>query len=190
MRKTTQYLLYEDSSKTPRQIRSLDCGKSQPYVTKVISTKQDSLQDMCLGGCKLLIASDFNTGICAYNMSTNEFVWKVERREKLKGMEWEICPQSIAVDASGRVLVNDTNNDCVQMFYTLDGRFIRALLSEKKTNWKKCLAFVGVRVNCLLLTIKSKNVVRMEPVLCDHQILRPPLIYGTSVLSCLRPPDY
>ena len=75
-------LLYEDQSKTPCEVRWLDCNFSRPKPThgpNITYTQQNNIWDMCLvthGNKEVLVTSNGIHGIKVYNVDTDKIEWK------------------------------------------------------------------------------------------------------------------
>ena len=76
---TPSTLLYEDTSKSPREVHCLDLSGAEPKPAagkRVIHTELDNITDMCVvqdGNEQMLIVAHMN-GVFAYNTETDEVV--------------------------------------------------------------------------------------------------------------------
>ena len=109
--------MYEDTSKNPSTIRSLDCSTSLPKPsTTVVHTQQYFLRDMCCvenGEKHLLITSSYTNRLDAFNTETDELEWSVSGN--VTEADKEIHPNGVTADGNGHLFVCDNNNKCIQM---------------------------------------------------------------------------
>ena len=126
------YLLYEDLTTKPRQLRWLDCTVS-PHPAplqagvSITYTRHASLVDICCVrrgyGSFLVTARGFH-GIDAYNVTSSKLEWSIIG--KLPGMKKGLCAWALTTDNAGTLLVADKGNKCIQMFST-EGMYLRCL---------------------------------------------------------------
>ena len=124
------FLLYEDLTTKPRQLRWLDCTvfPSPPALQAGVSvtyTRHASLVDICCvrqGYGTLLVTARGFHGIDAYNAASSKLEWSVIG--KIPGMKKGLCAWALTTDNMGTLLVADKGNKCIQMFST-EGMYLR-----------------------------------------------------------------
>lgn len=124
------FLLYEDLTTKPRQLRWLDCTvyPSAPPLQAGVSvtyTRHASLVDICCVrhgyGAFLVTARGFH-GIDAYNVTSSKLEWSVIG--KIPGMKKGLCAWALTTDNVGTLLVADKGNKCIHM-YSTEGMYLR-----------------------------------------------------------------
>ena len=119
-------LLYEDWTKSPREVHWLDVSGTQPKPAEgksVIHTEQTKIEDMCFvedGEKQLLVVAGGNEGLFAYNTVTDELEWKIGGH--ISGNETAITTMGVTTDERGHLFVTDIGNHCIQMFSVSDGQ--------------------------------------------------------------------
>ena len=122
-------LLYEDQSKTPREIRWLDCSFSRPkpaHGPNITYTQQNNIWDMCLvthDNKEVLVTSRGQRGIKAYNVSTDEIEWKKKYGLRESGLDLS----GVTTDGRGHLFACDLNHACVQIFSVSNGKYLGRL---------------------------------------------------------------
>ena len=77
---------------------------------------------------RLLIITDSDHGICAYDTEDNKLVWKV--KGKLNGMEHRMSPWGVTTDGRGHLFICDMRNECIQVFSVSDGKYEGCVLKK------------------------------------------------------------
>ena len=134
---TTPFLLlFEDISKSPREVHWLDLigSYAKPAAGKrVVRTKPSGIFDMCFvqdGGKQLLVVTCGGNGIFTYNTDTDKLEWKVD--VKLPGIEKDMDFMVLTNDGRGHLFVGDyvNGNKCIQMFSATDGQYLGCLMKD------------------------------------------------------------
>ena len=142
---TQSTLLYEDASKSPREVHWLDLSDREPKPAKgkcVIHTKNKYIYDMCFvqdGDKQLLIVAGGDEGfftskttkgpsLFAYDTEKDKLEWKVG--ENLPGNKEHMRAAGVTTDGRGHLFVTDRNNDRIQMFYVSDGAYLGHLILD------------------------------------------------------------
>ena len=129
-------LLYEDQSKTPREVRWLDCSFSRPkpaHGTNITYTQQNNIWDMCLLQLfdkELLVTSRGSRGIKVYNVDTDEIAWTIKYGSLYSDLRMN--PFGITADERGNLFVCDLNQSCVQIFSVLEQKYVGRLPNDTK----------------------------------------------------------
>ena len=125
-------LVYEDTSKNPRQLNWLDCSETKPKPLGIIQNLNlHSVQDMCVVESEketLLIVISYyaNELIYAFNSITGELKWSAPK----KTSNGPFCSQSVTGDGNGRLYVTDATNNCIQMFSASDGQYLGYFIKQ------------------------------------------------------------
>ena len=142
---TPSILLYEDTSKTPRDVHCLDLSGSEPKPASgkpVIHTQNNNIDDMCFvqdGDKQLLIVTvtdEYNESgdtdeIFAYNTETDKLEWTF--CGKVPGMEKKMIAYGVTTDGRGHLFVGNYENNCILMFSVSDGQHLGCLLKDVET---------------------------------------------------------
>ena len=128
---TSTFLLYEDQSQKPRQLKWLDCTKKYPTTPtigiNVTYTRHASLVDICCvqnRNQQLLVTARGFHGVDAYDRISSKLEWSVIG--KLPGMTKGICAWAVTTDGCGQIFVGDKGNTCVQVVAS-DGLHLRTI---------------------------------------------------------------
>ena len=126
-------LLFVDESKSPREIRWMDCTKEPKVLERVISTNHKDIWEIQFsreGGLVLVIAAPGSEGFHAYQQFSGRLKWSVV--DKLPTLEKKIWPCGMAKDEKGRLFVCDSSdgNNCIQMFRVVDGNYLGCLIKK------------------------------------------------------------
>ena len=131
---TQSTLLYEDRSKSPREVHWLDLNDAQPKPAdgkRVIHTEQTNIDDMCFSESaekQLLVVAGGDKGLFAYNTDTDELEWKIGGH--LSGHLIAMHTMGVTTDGRGHLFVTDTYNHCIQMFSVSDGQYLGFLVID------------------------------------------------------------
>ena len=133
---TASTLLYEDWTKSTREVHWLDVSDAQPKPAAgkcVIHTQLYRMYDMCAihnGDKHLLVAAAGEDGLFAYNMKRDQLEWKVD--VKPHGMEKYMEASGVTTDGRGHLFVCDSfnGNRCIQMFSVSNGKYLACLLKD------------------------------------------------------------
>ena len=137
---TPSILLYVDESKTPREIHwlYLSCEPPKPAEgRKIVHTHLGRINDMCFvqdGDKQLLIITNYEEGLFAYNTNTDRLEWKVFRNPY--GMKENMDVRGITTDGNGRLFVSDGNNHCIHVYSLSDGSYMNCLLKDDHPLYK------------------------------------------------------
>ena len=130
-------LLYEDRSKSPREVHLLDVigSKLKPAAGKsVFLTQNETIFDMCFvddGARQLLIVAAGGKGLFAYNTYTDKLEWEVGGL--LAGNKEDIQTTGVTADERRHLFVTDFGNYCIQMFSVVDGQYLGCLMKDVET---------------------------------------------------------
>ena len=124
-------LMFVDESKSPREIRWVDCTKEPKVLQRVIATNHKEIWEIQFsreGGLVLVIAAPGSEGFHAYHQGSGALKWSVV--DKFPGLEKKIWPCAMANDEKGRLFVCDSTrgNNCIQMFRVVDGNYLGCLI--------------------------------------------------------------
>ena len=167
-------LLYEDESKTPREVHWWDLSHAQlkPATGKsVIHTRQFRICNMCFvveGDKQLLIVAGGRKGLLAYNIESDKLEWKFDGH--LSGPGETISVLDVSTDARGHLFVADGVNDGIQMFSVTDGQYLGCLTKDlkhlgkpnsvhwcEKTSSVVCTCYVTHKFHLKLLSIQYRS---------------------------------
>ena len=125
---TVSTLLYEDTTRSPREVQWLDLsdGEPKPAAGKpVIHTQNNDIEDMCFvqyGEESLLVVADTEQGLFAYNTEKDKLEWRVA--EYLPGNKRDMTVMGVTTDGRGHLFVVDCDNERIQMFSVSDGQYL------------------------------------------------------------------
>ena len=147
-------LLYQVVSQTPYEVHCLDLSELQPKPAvgkRSIYTQNHDIRGMCIaqnGDKQLLIVTDGDRGLFAYNTDTDKLEWKVDQ----KVLELKLF-SGVATDGRGHLFVCDIKKECIQMFSVSDGQYLGSLMKDTET-------FDGLRELCWCENTSSLVVAR------------------------------
>ena len=172
-------LFYVDYLRTPRKVRWLDCGASPPKPAEgcnVTDTMHAVTHDICCCICplndhdnkRLLIITDSDHGICAYDTKENKLVWKV--KGKLNGMEHRMSPWGVTTDGRGHLFICDMRNECIQVFSVSDGKYQGCVLrkGQKGLGVPRCIRWYHEN-SSLVVAHKEGNKRNISVIRIDVQ---------------------
>ena len=125
---SSHMLLYIDEKRVTGNVYEIRwCTTAAPVPltwTKSTKVKQSAIKDMCIVQDKdktLIVIADDYEGIFAFDSETGELDWRSDEWEDWEGDE--MYARSVTADNRGHLFVCDTNNDCIQVFTTMDGEY-------------------------------------------------------------------
>ena len=124
-------LIYEDQSECPPEIHFLDCKGTKPKPMDItIRPNVSHVEDICCVENEdqqaLVVLTFYETEhIHAYNCSTGELKWKVEKKVSPVGEAFR--SRGLAGNDSGRLFVGDYTTDSIHVFSVSDGQYLRCL---------------------------------------------------------------
>ena len=125
-------LVYEDTSKNPRQLHWLDCGEVKPRLLGITAnTDLTGVQDMCIVESEneklLIVISYYEHGLIhAYNSVNGQLKWSVPKKIP-RGL---FSSYAVSGDGNGRIFMADFTNNCIQMFSASDGQYLECLMKR------------------------------------------------------------
>ena len=152
-------LLYEDQSRTPREVRWLNCSFSRPkpaHGPNITYTQQNNIWDMCLvthGSKEVLVTSRGERGINAYNTSTDELEWKIKYGLRQSGFDLS----GVTTDGHGHLFACDLNHACVQIFSVSNGKHLGRLPNVARVLGRPVMVRWSPDNSCLLVLHKKYN---------------------------------
>ena len=130
-------LLYDDKSKTPREVHWLELSWSKPKAAagkRVTLTEVYYVHGMCFvqDGDKQLLVVASHKDVLVFNAATDKLEWKVDGGQL--GMEKHMSPIGITTDGHGHLFVADSHygNRCIQMFSASDGQYLGRLIKDEE----------------------------------------------------------
>ena len=123
---TPSTLLYEDTSKSPREVHCLDLSGAEPKPAagkRVIHTELDNITDMCVvqdGDEQVLIVAHMN-GVFAYNTETDEPVPKIR---------YDMEAGGLTTDGRGHLWVIDDGDKSIKTYSVSDGKYLGSLKKD------------------------------------------------------------
>ena len=126
-------LVYEDCSKTLRQLHWLDCSEPEPKLLGItVDTNLPGVQDMCTAKLEketllIVLPYDANELIQAYNSSTGRLKWSVQK----KITSGTFKSYSVTGDSNGRLFVADCTNNFIQMFSASHGQYLGCFVMKR-----------------------------------------------------------
>ena len=112
-----------------RQLAWLDCSEPKPKPLGIISDENVGyVHHMCLveNETEKLLIIDTTPLIKAYNSTTGQLRWTAEK--KVPSTYRTFGSKGLTGDGNGHLFIWDNDSKCIQMFSTLNGRYLGSFM--------------------------------------------------------------